>query len=153
MDFIKKDLCSSASVLAPDYAELIHSEYMRGIGTDAPLALIGMQRGKWSSAACGLTLPQFLRSKCSNSPFTVTPEKLRIDALFAGASEREAIEYMEAVISLPSPAERDSTTQVFTSAWASALPAYHAEWQTCFYDMKSYSENVDFAAMHYLLSK
>lgn len=30
MDFIKKDLCSSASVLAPDYAELIHSEYMRG---------------------------------------------------------------------------------------------------------------------------
>ena len=60
---------------------------------------------------------------------------------------------MEAVISLPSPAERDSTTQVFTSAWASALPAYHAEWQTCFYDMKSYSENVDFAAMHYLLSK
>lgn len=153
MDFIKKDLCSSASILAPDYAELIHSEYMRGIGTDAPLALIGMQRGKWSSAACGLTLPQFLRSKCSNSPFTVTPEKLRIDALFAGASEREAIEYMEAVISLPSPAERESTTQVFTSAWASALPAYHAEWLACFYGMKSYSENVDFAAMHYLLSK
>lgn len=164
--FIEANLSSKKPFIAPDYAGLIelkrnHAKALRPRYFNL-FPIIALQRGTFAAGADGETpykffeqlekLPVFCR-------FPLTPEGifniayLGDPAYYGGAQKQnEAMEFYEWFMSSSRPVSTRKIGSQLKKAGTSIVDKSVINWMSRIISMKSYYENVDFVAMHYLLS-
>lgn len=146
--FIEDDLRSGKSILAPDYTNLVDSF------SKDKFQIIALQRGDVASSTDGEYPDKFfeiLTEACGIIDYPMTPEDIYNTIIISCVGEDVALKLYEWFISSAHPISIAALRDKFENA-NSYIDEIKMLWMSRIISMKSYYENVDFVAMHYLLS-
>ena len=147
--FIEDDLRSGKSILAPDYANLVDTF------SKDKFQIIALQRGVSDICAEDRenvdTYFEKMSKICGITDYPMTPEALYNIIFLSGAGADTTLELYEWFMSSPHPINRKAIENKLKCNGA-YIDVIRIDWVHHIVSMKSYYENKDFAAMHYLLS-
>ena len=146
--FIEDDLRSGKSILAPDYANLVDSF------SKDKFQIIALQRGDVASSTDRENSDEFfeiLTEVCGMTDYPMTPEDIYNTIILSCVDEDVALKLYEWFISSAHPISIAALRDKFENA-KSYIYDIKMLWMSRIINMKSRYENVDFVAMHYLLS-
>ena len=147
--FIEDDLRSGKSILAPDYANLVDTF------SKNKFQIIALQRGVSDIRAEDRenvdTYFEKMSKICGITDYPMTPEALYNIIFLSGAGADTTLELYEWFMSSPHPINRKALRNKLKCNGA-YIDVIRIDWVYNIISMKSYYENVDFVAMHYLLS-
>ena len=148
-DFINADLRSGKSILAPDYAGLLDLKRI-----DA-LSIIALQRGTFDTGADGMTPYEFFERYPEMEDIMMlplTPEDVHCTVTLNGIFGIDEVRdfYIWFIDKHHSRGITTIKNQLEKTGESVSTPVIR--WMAHIISMKSFYENKDFAAMHYLLS-
>lgn len=146
--FIEDDLRSGKSILAPDYTNLVDSF------SKDKFKIIALQRGDVASSTDRENSDEFfeiLTEVCGMTDYPMTPEDIYNTIILSCVDEDVALKLYEWFISSAHPISIAALRDKFENA-KSYIYDIKMLWMSRIINMKSRYENVDFVAMHYLLS-